>query len=67
MSGADELESQVLVVEEMKKQYPDDTEHVFVRSDSWGALFTATASGNWFEKENAWAQLELNCFNSSQV
>ena len=46
MSGADEPESQEQIISGMKETYPDVCDEVFVASDTWGALFTATASGN---------------------
>ena len=47
MSGADEPESQEQIISGMKESYPDVCDEVFVASDTWGALFTATASGKW--------------------
>ena len=47
MSGADEKESQKLIIEGYQQTYPGDTDKLFVASDTWGALFTATASG-WY-------------------
>jgi hypothetical protein len=46
MSGADEKESQEQLIKHIKEQYKDDYEEVFVASDTWGALFTATPDGN---------------------
>ncbi|XP_060595688.1 N-acetyl-D-glucosamine kinase-like [Ruditapes philippinarum] len=45
MSGADEKESQEQLIKHIKEQYKDDYEEVFVASDTWGALFTATPDG----------------------
>lgn len=45
MSGADEKESQIQITEQYKKTYPGDCGDVFVASDTWGALFTATPTG----------------------
>ena len=45
MSGADEAESQTQLIDQIKAQYSADCEEVFVASDTWGALFTATPAG----------------------
>lgn len=45
MSGADEKESQVKLIQHIKENYNKDSEEVFVASDTWGALFTATPDG----------------------
>ena len=45
MSGADEKESQIQIKDQYKTTYPEDCGEVFVASDTWGALFTATPSG----------------------
>ena len=45
MSGADEKESQIQIIDQYKATYPGDCGEVFVASDTWGALFTATPSG----------------------
>ena len=45
MSGADEKESQIQIIDHFKTTYPEDCWEVFVASDTWGALFTATPSG----------------------
>ncbi|KAK3595892.1 hypothetical protein CHS0354_014725 [Potamilus streckersoni] len=45
LSGGDEKDSQTKLIEGMKSNYAKDAENVFVASDTWGALFTATATG----------------------
>jgi len=45
LSGADENESQTLLIDRIKCQYPMDCEEVFVASDTWAPLFTANSSG----------------------
>lgn len=45
MSGADEKESQEQLIAKIKTEYPMDSEEIFVASDTWGALFSATPSG----------------------
>ena len=47
MSGADEVESQKQIISGMKQTYPGDCDEVYVASDTFGALFTATASGTY--------------------
>ncbi|XP_052773863.1 N-acetyl-D-glucosamine kinase-like [Mya arenaria] len=45
MSGADEEESQKQLIAQIKSQYGGDCEEVYIASDTWGALFTATPAG----------------------
>ncbi|KAL4231724.1 hypothetical protein ACF0H5_009300 [Mactra antiquata] len=45
MSGADESESQTKMIKYIKENYAGDTDEIYIASDTWGALFTATAAG----------------------
>ena len=45
MSGADEAESQKELIAKIKSQYGGDCEEVYIASDTWRALFTATSAG----------------------
>lgn len=45
MSGADEVDSQRQMIEKIKTKYSGDCEEIFIASDTWGALFTATPAG----------------------